>query len=95
MKLYLPKLLIVLILSWVAFSVQAGPININTANIESLAKNIKGVGVKKAQAIVQYRKTHGPFKRIDDLVKVKGIGPKLLEKNRADLRISTPSVKKN
>ena len=95
MKLYLPKLLIILILSWFAFGIQAGPININTANIESLAKNIKGVGVKKAQAIVQYRKTHGPFKRVDDLVKVKGIGPKLLEKNRADLRISSQSLKKN
>ena len=70
-------------------------VNINTANIKSLAKNIKGVGVKKAQAIVLYRKTHGPFKRIDDIVKVKGIGPKLLEKNRADLRIEAPKVKKN
>ena len=95
MKKYLPKLLIILLLSWVALNVQAGPVNINTANIETLAKNIKGVGVKKAQAIVQYRKTHGPFKRIDDLVKVKGIGPKLLEKNRADLRITSPKVKKN
>ena len=95
MKEHLLKLLIALILSWAALSVQAGPVNINTANIESLAKNIKGVGVKKAQAIILYRKTHGPFKRVDDLAKVKGIGAKLLEKNRADLRITAPKVKKN
>ena len=95
MKEHLVKLLIALVLSWAALSAQAGPVNINTANIESLAKNIKGVGVKKAQAIVNYRKTYGPFKRIDDIVKVKGIGPKLLEKNRADLRIEPPKVKKN
>lgn len=95
MKENLLKLLIALILSWIALNVHAGPVNINTASIQSLAQNIKGVGVKKAQAIVQYRKTHGPFKRIDDIVKVKGIGPKLLEKNRADLRISAPKVKNN
>lgn len=89
------KLLIALILSWVALTVHAGPVNINTANIESLAKNIKGIGVKKAQAIVQYRKTHGSFKRVEDIVRVKGIGQKLLEKNRADLRIDNPKVKKN
>ena len=95
MKEHILKLLIALALSWVALSAQAGPVNINTANIESLAKNIKGVGVKKAQAIILYRKAHGPFKRVDDLAKVKGIGAKLLEKNRADLRITAPKVKKN
>jgi len=73
----------------------AAPVNINTADATALAANIKGVGAKKAQAIIQYRKTHGPFKRVDDLVKVKGIGTKLLEKNRADLLISAPKTKKN
>ena len=95
MKNTLSNLLIILVISLFAVSAKAGPVNINTANIESLAKNIKGVGVKKAQAIILYRKTHGPFKRIDDLTKVKGIGSKLLEKNRADLRITVPKVKKN
>lgn len=95
MKRNLPNILIILVLSLFSINIQAGPVNINTANIQSLAKNIKGIGVKKAEAIVLYRKTHGPFKRIDDIVKVKGIGPKLLEKNRADLRINSPKVKKN
>ena len=66
----------------------SAPVDINTADVQTLTANIKGVGAKKAQAIVHYRKTHGPFRRVDDLVKVKGIGAKLLEKNRADLRLS-------
>lgn len=73
----------------------AAPVNINTADATTLAANIKGVGAKKAQAIILYRKAHGPFKRVDDLVKVKGIGAKLLEKNRADLLILAPKIKKN
>ena len=73
----------------------AAPVNINTADAMTLAANIKGVGAKKAQAIIQYRKAHGPFKRVDDIVKVKGIGSKLLEKNRADLLILPAKTKKN
>lgn len=95
MKKLISNLLIILGISLFAVNVQAEPVNINTADIKSLAENIKGVGEKKAQAIIKYRKTHGAFKRVDDLVKVKGIGAKLLEKNRADLRISTPKVKNN
>lgn len=95
MKKITSNLLIILALSLFAVNVQAGPVNINTADIKSLAENIRGVGVKKAQAIVDYRKRHGPFKRVEDIVKVKGIGPKLLEKNRADLRITTAKVKNN
>ena len=63
------------------------PVDINTANAETLAKNIKGVGAKKAEAIVEYRKKHGPFKRPEDLVRVRGIGPKLVEQNRDVIRI--------
>ena len=59
----------------------AGPVNINTADAQALSKNIKGVGLKKAQAIVAYREKNGEFKKIEDLTKVKGIGNKLLEKN--------------
>lgn len=67
-----------------AFSLQlaAAPVNINTADAQALAANINGVGTKIAEAIVQYRKEHGPFKTPEDLTKIKGIGPKLIEKNR-------------
>ena len=75
--------------------VSAAPVNINTADTNTLAANIKGVGAKKAAAIIQYRKAHGPFRRVDDIVKVKGIGAKLLEKNRADLLILPAKTKKN
>jgi len=66
----------------------AGPVNINTANAESLAVNIKGVGKKKAEAIIAYRQSNGPFKAVEEIMKVKGIGKKLLEKNRKNILIS-------
>ena len=61
--------------------VYASPVNINTADAPTLSTNIKGVGMKKAQAIIDYREKNGKFNKIEDLMKVKGIGPKLLEKN--------------
>ena len=67
----------------------AGPVNINTANADNLAVNIKGVGKKKAEAIIAYRESNGPFKTIDELKKVKGIGPKILQKNKENLLISS------
>lgn len=59
-------------------------VNINTANVKELT-TLKGVGEKKAQAIVDYRKAHGAFKSTDDLAKVKGIGPKMVEQLRKDI----------
>ena len=55
-----------------------GTVNINTATLEEL-QTIKGIGKKKAEAILQYRKEHGPFRTKDDLLQVKGIGKKALE----------------
>ena len=60
----------------------ADPVDINTADVQSLSKNIKGIGKAKAQAIIAYREKHGKFQMVNDLVKVKGIGPKLIEKNK-------------
>ena len=74
-------ILTLLALTFSAFSI-ASPVNINTANAQALSKNIKGVGLKKAQAIVAYREKNGKFKNVEDLKKVKGIGKKLLEKNK-------------
>ena len=55
-----------------------GTVNINTATLEEL-QTIKGIGKKKAEAILQYRKEHGVFRTKEDLLQVKGIGKKALE----------------
>ena len=67
---------------------QAAPVDINTASAELMAVNIKGIGKKKAEAIVTYRRANGPFKRVEELTKVKGIGPKIIKKNRQNLLVS-------
>ena len=69
-----------------AIPATAGPVNINSADAATLARELKGIGLKRAQAIVDYRARYGPFKSADELALVKGIGPKAIEANRADIR---------
>lgn len=71
----------------------AGPVNINTANEVELAANINGVGAKKAAAIVEFRTQNGPFKAVEDLMKVKGIGPKILENNKDVIQVVSKQAK--
>jgi competence protein ComEA len=59
-----------------------GVVNLNTATPEQL-ELLPGIGGTRARAIVEYRKEHGPFKQVDDLLKVSGIGPRALEQIRA------------
>jgi competence protein ComEA len=59
-----------------------GKVNVNTATAEQLAA-LPGVGEVTAKAIVQYREMNGPFKKVDDLMEVKGIGEKKLEAIRS------------
>lgn len=70
--------------------VLAGPVNINTADAKTMAAAIDGVGERKADAIVEYREAYGPFGSVDELVQVKGIGEKTVERNRANITVSTP-----
>lgn len=63
-------------------------VNINSADAPTLAAEIKGVGEKKAEAIVSYREANGPFKSVDDLANVKGIGAKTVDKNRDKLEVN-------
>jgi competence protein ComEA len=65
----------------------AGPVNINTADAATLSRELRGIGAKRAQAIVDYRKAHGPFRSADELALVKGIGPAAINQNRADIRV--------
>lgn len=61
-------------------------IDINTASAQQL-EALKGIGKKTAQAIVEYREQHGPFKSCDGLIKVKGIGPKKLAQFRTQCSV--------
>ncbi len=65
----------------------AGPVNINAADAQTIAQGLKGIGLKRAQAIVDYRSKHGPFRSADELAQIKGIGAKVIQKNRADIRL--------
>lgn len=59
--------------------VQTQKLNINVADVKQL-QSLPGIGLKKAQAIIEYRDTHGKFTSINDLAKVKGIGSKMIAK---------------
>lgn len=62
-------------------------VSINNASAEELSKVLNGVGLKKAQAIVNYRTEYGPFKALADLTQVPGIGDALLQSNLARLTL--------
>ncbi|NRB41358.1 MAG: helix-hairpin-helix domain-containing protein [Pseudomonadales bacterium] len=59
----------------------AKEVDINHANISTIAESLDGIGEFKAQAIVDYRQKHGPFTTLQDLAAVKGVGEKTLQKN--------------
>jgi competence ComEA-like helix-hairpin-helix protein len=71
----------------------AQPVNINTANSEQL-QTVPGIGPATAGKILQMRKTYGAFKSVDDLLAIRGLGPKRLEKMRKYLTVGQPTPKK-
>ena len=66
----------------------AAPVNVNTADAETLSEALQGVGPSKARAIVEYRQKHGPFRSPDDLSLVQGIGERTVELNRANILVA-------
>lgn len=62
-------------------------VNINQADAETIADVLVGVGLTRAQAIVEYREQHGPFQSVDDLIEVKGIDEATLRSNRDRIRL--------
>jgi len=62
-------------------------VNLNTADEQTLVE-LNGIGEKKAKDIITYREANGSFKSVDDLVKVKGISQKILDKNRSALTVN-------
>lgn len=69
---------------------RVGTVDLNTASVEQLAANLKGVGVSKARAIVRYRTEVGPFRSIEELEEVKGIGPSTVARNKERMTLSKP-----
>ncbi|MCJ7556478.1 MAG: helix-hairpin-helix domain-containing protein [Gammaproteobacteria bacterium] len=69
-------------------TVWAGPVDINSADADTLAKELDGIGPSRAQAIVEFREKHGPFKSADELKLVSGIGDKVLDANRGNILIN-------
>lgn len=87
---FLTAILLALALVLFAGMVRAAPVDVNTASAEELAESLTGVGEKIAAEIVRHREENGPFESVDDLLEVKGIGEKLLEKNQ-DLILLEPA----
>ncbi|HEY8682429.1 MAG TPA: helix-hairpin-helix domain-containing protein [Rhodanobacter sp.] len=80
-------LAVVLALALPGLLFAATPVNINTADAATIAKSLDRIGQSKAQAIVAWRDAHGPFKKVDDLGHVKGIGKATIELNRAAIQL--------
>ena len=91
----LRSLLLSLLLAGAALAATDAPamrVDINTADAATLAAALNGVGLAKAEAIVAHRKEHGPFKSPEQLAEVKGIGLKLVEKNRDRIDVGSSSA---
>ncbi|MEO8466385.1 MAG: helix-hairpin-helix domain-containing protein [Gammaproteobacteria bacterium] len=72
----------------------AGPVNINTADAATLASELTGVGPALAQAIIKDRQEHGNFATPEALSRVKGIGDRIVEMNKANILIADPAPKR-
>ena len=84
--------------SWIALTVGllaplwvlAGPVDLNSADAGTLAKELDGVGMARAKAIVEYRERNGKFRSVDEILNVQGIGPAVLEQNKGNLQVRDP-----
>jgi competence protein ComEA len=74
-----------------AFAAAAGPVNINTADAAKLASELQGVGPALAEAIVADRKANGNFATPEALMRVKGIGARIIEVNKANILVADPA----
>ena len=85
------KKILSLVIPFVLFSgsVFADPVNINQADASEISAALKGIGMKKAQAIVDYREKNGDFTTAEDLALVKGIGDKTVSKLKDDILLKS------
>ncbi len=89
----IPVRLLTILIACMPIWAFAGPVDINTADAETISAELNGVGLVKAKAIVEYRMKHGPFKSPEDLSLVKGIGDRTVELNRANILVVAPQKK--
>lgn len=88
----LRTLLLLLSLGALALPNSAIALDINTASAAELTI-LKGVGEKRASAIIRFREKHGPFKSADDLLSVPGIGPRIISDNAQHLELDHTASK--
>ena len=69
-----------------AYAAEPMTVNINTADAATLA-SLNGIGESKAEAIIVYREANGPFESVEQLVEVKGIGSRTVEKNASQMAV--------
>lgn len=84
----------IVFLALFSINVYAKPVNVNAADAKTISESLKGIGQKKAEAIVSYRTENGKFKTNDDLMNVKGIAEKTIEKNAGDILFSNSKASK-
>jgi competence protein ComEA len=65
----------------------AGPVDLNSADADTIARELNGVGSARAQAIVDYRTEYGAFQSAEDLLNVSGIGRYILDANEGNILI--------
>ncbi|HEX7815737.1 ComEA family DNA-binding protein [Dyella sp.] len=84
---------------WTGYAMAATSVNINTADAKTIAESLDGIGLARAQAIVEHRQAHGLFKSADELTQIKGIGSAVVERNRQAITFDTepekPTAKKS
>lgn len=68
-------------------TIEQAQVNINTADVNTLARELNGIGIAKARAIIEYREAHGAFTTVDEILEVKGIGLAILEKNATKIKV--------
>src|SRR5262245_6911062 len=85
------KLLLALVMWFAIYSGVMAAVNINTATKEELT-TLQGIGEKRAQDIIDYRTKNGPFKSVDDLEKIPGIGPGTMKQIRPQLTTTGKTV---
>jgi len=85
-------LTLILVMCFMGTAWAAEPVNVNTATAEEISENLKGIGLSKAQLIVDYREANGSFLHIDELVNVKGVGIKTIDNNRGMILLEDEMV---